>query len=394
MSPSLISHSLDLRRLRNEGYSLEIRGGYLLVHDVPYVDEARQVQFGVLISPLTLTGDRTTRPVDHVVNFVGSAPCDRNGVLLSQIINQTVDQVLAEGLLSNHVFSSKPPEGYADYYEKMTSYIRMLSAPASAINPSVTCTPFRLVGGEDEESPFAYLDTASSRAGIEIISQKFRGYRVAIVGLGGTGSYVLDLVSKTPVAEIHLYDGDLFLQHNAFRAPGAATIDTLRRAPLKVAHFSEVYGSMHRGVIPHGYYLDADNAEELAVFDFVFLALDGGPSKARLVEMLVRFGVAFVDAGMGLDLTDGSIGGVLRVTTSSDRNRDDHHEKNRIPFVDGRVDDAYDQNIQVADLNALSAALAVVKWKKTIGAYRDFEREHHSTFTLDGNQLLNEDLAS
>lgn len=394
MSRSLISLSLDLRRLRNEGYSLEICGGYLLVRDVPYVDEARKVQFGVLISPLTLTGDRTARPADHVVHFAGSAPCDRNGAPLNQIINQTVDQVLAEGLLSNHVFSSKPPEGYADYYEKMTSYIRMLSAPASAIDPSVTSTPFRLVGVEDEESPFAYVDTASSRVGIEFVSQKFRGYRVAIVGLGGTGSYILDLVSKTPVAEIHLYDGDQFLQHNAFRAPGAATVDTLRRALLKVVHFAEVYGSMHRGVIPHGYYLCGENANELAVFDFVFLAVDGGASKAPLVEILERSGVAFVDTGMGLDLTDGSIGGVLRVTTSTDGSRDDHHQKNRIPFTDGRIDDEYDQNIQVADLNALNAAFAVVKWKKTINVYRDLEREHHSTFTLDGNHLLNEDLAS
>jgi hypothetical protein len=37
-------------------------------------------------------------------------------------------------------------------------------------------------------------------------------------GLGGTGSYILDLVSKTPVNEILLFDSDDFLQHNAFRS--------------------------------------------------------------------------------------------------------------------------------------------------------------------------------
>jgi hypothetical protein len=31
----------------------------------------------------------------------------------------------------------------------------------------------------------------------------------------------LDFVAKTPVEEIHLFDSDVFLQHNAFRAPGA-----------------------------------------------------------------------------------------------------------------------------------------------------------------------------
>ena len=48
-------------------------------------------------------------------------------------------------------------------------------------------------------------------------------------------------------------------------------------------------------------------------------------------------------------------------------------------------------NIQVADLNALNAVMAVIKWKKIRGFYRDLEHEHHSTYTTDGNMLLNSD---
>ncbi len=47
--------------------------------------------------------------------------------------------------------------------------------------------------------------------------------------------------------------------------------------------------------------------------------------------------------------------------------------------------------IQVAELNAFNAALAVIKWKKIRGFYRDLERELHSTYTTDGNLLLNAD---
>src|SRR5690242_19173715 len=36
VSQQLISLSPDLKRLRDEGYNLEIRGGHLLVKDVPY----------------------------------------------------------------------------------------------------------------------------------------------------------------------------------------------------------------------------------------------------------------------------------------------------------------------------------------------------------------------
>ena len=41
----------------------------------------------------------------------------------------------------------------------------------------------------------------------------------------------------------------------------------------------------------------------------------------------------------------------------------------------------------------LNAALAVIKWKKLFGFYTDFEREFSSTYTLDGNHFLNEDVA-
>ena len=60
---------------------------------------------------------------------------------------------------------------------------------------------------------------------------------VAIAGPGGTGSYVLDLVAKTPVRDIHLFDGDSFMSHNAFRAPGAASLEELRALPKKVDYF-------------------------------------------------------------------------------------------------------------------------------------------------------------
>jgi len=42
----------------------------------------------------------------------------------------------------------------------------------------------------------------------------------------------------------------------------------------------------------------------------------------------------------------------------------------------------------------LNAALAVIKWKKLFGFYFDFEQELSSTYTIDGNHLLNEDQAA
>jgi hypothetical protein len=65
----------------------------------------------------------------------------------------------------------------------------------------------------------------------------------------------------------------------------------------------------------------------------------------------------------------------------------------RFPFGEDNGLNEYARNIQIADLNALNAVLAVVRWKRWAGVYLDLEREHHTTYTLDGNQLTNEDLA-
>ncbi|HIC1934842.1 TPA: hypothetical protein ACW0QD_002540 [Citrobacter freundii] len=94
---------------------------------------------------------------------------------------------------------------------------------------------------------------------------------------------------------------------------------------------------------------------------------------------------------MGLELVNGSLGGILRVTTST-KDKREHVHSGRISFAGGGEKDIYASNIQVADLNALNAALAVIKWKKLKGFYRDLENEHHCTYTTDGNMLLNEDL--
>ncbi len=88
-----------------------------------------------------------------------------------------------------------------------------------------------------------------------------------------------------------------------------------------------------------------------------------------------------------------ALAGQLRVPTSTPEQREHIRARNRIPFADDDADKPYAQNIQIADLNALNAALAVVKWKKLCGFYRDLEGEHLSVYEVDGNHLLNEDQA-
>ncbi len=91
MSRQLVSHSPDLKRLQNEGYDIEIRSNFLLVK-VPYVTASKAVAIGILISELTVSGNTTGAPNNHVVHFVGATdgevPCDNHGHTLDDLINQ------------------------------------------------------------------------------------------------------------------------------------------------------------------------------------------------------------------------------------------------------------------------------------------------------------------
>jgi len=392
MSLGLISHNGDLRRLRDEGFEVDVVNGYLLVGHVPYVNANKQVAYGTLVSRLDLAGDSTVKPTTHVAFWIGEYPCNSNGSQLVDLVNNpNIHEKIRDGLEATFSFSQKPAEGYEDYYKKMTAYVRILEGYANVLDSSATAQTFPVISLTDEESVFCYLDSASSRAGITVINEKLKKDRIAIVGLGGTGAYVLDLVAKTLVGEIHLFDGDAFLQHNAFRSPGAPSCDDLKRKLTKVVWFAENYSRMRRKIIPHPQYIDKTNVAELKTMDFVFLCLDKGEPRRNIVDYLIENEISFIDVGMGLDIQEGALGGLVRVTTCTPSFHE--HLTRRIPFSDGE-DNVYSRNIQIAEMNALNAALAVIKWKKIWGFYIDLGNEHHTVYGVSTNVVTNEEVTN
>lgn len=388
MSQRLISRDPALKRLRDEGYDVSIIGGYLVVRHVPYVAARREVEYGVLACPLAIAGDVVLAPADYTARFIGEAPCTKDGTVYEKIINSKVTETIAPGLVATHSFSSKPQSGqYADFYEKVTTYITILETEAHAINPDATARTFPpVVDDGTDDSVFRYIDTASSRAGINATNDKLRGQRVAIVGLGGTGSHILDLISKTWVTEIHLYDDDLLHQHNAFRMPGVLSKQNLEPAGRKVAFLAARYASLRTGVVPHAYRIDEHNVHELAGMDFVFLALTDGVAKKVIVDALDQYNVSFTDCGMGLYKVDDALAGQVRVTSTPGRRVE---ARRHIALSDGEQDE-YSQNIQIAELNSLNATIAVMRWKKINGFYLDLEHEYNTVYVVDGNSMIND----
>lgn len=392
MPHTLINHSPDLLQLWEDGYAIEIKGAFLLVHDVPYVNSKKEVKRGTLVSTLNLANnEKTAPPENHVIHWIGEYPHRQDGSKISGIENENVTKNLGNDITIYHSFSNKPRNStYPNYYEKVKRYCDIISAPAKSIEPEITELTFNVPIPSEEESVFNYLDTNSSRAEIAAISEKLNNLKIAIVGVGGTGSYILDFVAKTPVKEIHIFDADYLLVHNAFRAPGAPSVEQLKERYTKIEYLKQIYSNMHRGIIAHPAFVDENNIIELAGKDFVFLSMDNGAGKKCIVSFLEEQEIPFADVGIGVRAVDEKLLGIVRTTTSTKHKRDHVHSKGRIPFSGGEKND-YSKNIQIAELNALNAALAVIKWKKLFGFYHDSENEHFTAYTINTGDLVNED---
>ncbi|WP_035643519.1 ThiF family adenylyltransferase [Flavobacterium sp. ASV13] len=389
MSQQLINHSPDLKRLRDEGYEIEVSGGYLLIHHVPFIDQNRKIQYGTFVSTLTLSSnDRTGIPDNHVIYFIGDNPCEIDGTNITAIQHNNTTSTLNNLITVNRSFSNKPATGYQNYYEKIKRYADIISAPAKYLDSSVTEKTFKVIMDSRNETVFQYIDTNSSRANIEVINAKLENQKIAIIGLGGTGAYILDIVAKNPVKEIHLYDGDSFDQHNAFRSPGAASLNDLSENLRKVDYYKKIYSNMHRHIFVHDYYLKKDNLQKLNQMDYVFICVDKNSSRKLITDYLVSIGISFSDVGLGVNVVDQKLTGAVRVTSATGVKND--HLSHRI-FPEDSDNNEYATNIQIAELNALNAIFAILKWKKISGIYVDLENEHHSSYSIGVSKIFNED---
>ena len=317
--------------------------------------------------------------------FYGTS--SQNGQPLTKILHGTEQVQIAPDLRTVRTFSSKPAEGYRDYHHMMTSYIAILENPAKSL-ANVTAQKCLAFATEEDESIFCYLDTNSSRAGLTAVNTKLKEERLGIIGVGGAGSYLLDLVAKTEAREVHLFDGDHLETHNAFRAPGTMSLDELRAQPNKAIYWRDKYARMRRGIIAHDTHVTEANLDALANLTFVFLCLDSGAAKRVIVAKLEEMNKPFIDLGIGLEKSDrDTVFGQVRITTSLPGMR--NHFAKRVDYSD-EGNDVYRTNIQIADLNALNATLAVLKWKRFRGFYADFVPDASSVYMVEGNVISND----
>lgn len=388
--PALASRNPFVQDLEDQGFLLDFVGGYLLIYGLPYLNEAGELAYGDWASPVDLSAEGVIDPpTNHQAWFRGGRPHDQSGRPLR--LGGGADKVAVSAAFeaqTSFSYKLKDDQGqlraYNSFEEKVLTYLDTITGPA--MSKFRHATPLRAIETKAAEqgTPLRLPDTLSARYHMNDLSKLLVGKRAAIVGLGGTGAYILDFLARTHLAEIALFDDDKVHVHTLFRWPGVFS-DAIGK--LKVSALWVQYGQWHANIRPVPERVSTDNIEQLGEFDFVFIAVDHGPSRILIVDWLTARGIPFADCGMGLNRAPTGLNGVVRVTGTQ---RDAFEETANTMFLPGGDPEGgeYRKQAQIGELNALNAAFAVMLFKQHFGIYYRLDTASSiiletSTFEID-----------
>ena len=393
MLRELANHNDDIRRLLEKGYALAFDSGYLIVRDIPYLNEKRELKIGAIVCKTKTADNVHYEQEDHQALFAGSHPCALDGSPIPNFGGGLTTLALSEAakdVVVERSFSNKPKETgkFKDHFEKIESYVGQISGPAIELYRVQPYT-YRSVEVEDPNPIFKVRDMLTSRAGITDLAQKFAGDDVAVIGLGGTGSYLLDFLVKTRIPRIRGFDPDIFYVHNAFRSPGLIPIEDYSKSKAEV--YQARHDNFRNGLTIHRKFIDDSSAEDMAGVTFAFVCVDKGTSRKGIFDLLLALGIPFIDVGMGLRRQNGPLSGMQRVTYYS---KDDGAKVRQMCLADEAddPDDIYRTNIQIGELNALNACLAVIKFKQLRGFYLETESPFHLLFDIADLKIVGTNL--
>ncbi|HHY0471011.1 TPA: ThiF family adenylyltransferase [Vibrio parahaemolyticus] len=402
MFQKLVSHNDDLKKLIEKGYAVSFDStNHLIFRDIPYLDVNGDLQIGAIVAKLTFIDNERFEQHNHQIYFTGEMPYGLDGKPLRNLADRPHSIILSadhRDVVVKRSFSNKPKKTkkYRDHFDKLENYVAMISGPAIT---KFQATPYTFracdqVLNVQEDPIFKFRDTLTSRSDLEDLSEKLSSEVVAIIGLGGTGSYVLDFLIKTPVREVRGYDGDFYHVHNSYRSPGK--LDKSELGKLKSAVYHERYKNFRHGLSIKDVYIDASTSDELHGVTFAFVCVDNGDARKEIFDVLVAKKIPFIDVGLGLKRSvDESLTGMMRMTYFSEENVEQVRSK-KCANESEDPNNLYKTNIQISELNALNACLAVLKYKQLKGFYysnADFfdVRVNISSFLMVSEDNLDED---
>ena len=169
----LANHNDDIRHLLEKGYALRIDGAHLVVRDIPYLESQRALQIGAIVTKLEFIDKFRVKQNDHQIYFAGSAPYGLDGTLIPNLGGGPTTITLSKtGVVVQRSFSNKPEGGFANFFDKIEHYVRVISGPAIALHGANTLT-FRVDTDVAAGSVFKFHDTLTSRAEIGDLAALF-----------------------------------------------------------------------------------------------------------------------------------------------------------------------------------------------------------------------------
>ena len=385
MFQRLVSRNDDLARLVRRGYAVAFDSNCLIVRDILYLDDTGELATGALVAKLEFVDQERVIQTDHQVYFAGGVPHQLDGKPIANLgggpCRIELSQACADVIVQRS-FSNKPVRTgrYDDFFHKIETYVSIISGPAMARYPEATPLTFRVVEQMVEHSVFKFHDTLTTRAGLGDLARVFKDDVVAVIGIGGTGAYILDFLVKTPVKEIRAFDHDTFHVHTAYRSPGRLEEGELGMTKARV--YEGRYANFRHGLSVREVRIDRSSASELSGVTFAFVSVDKGSSRAEIFELLIQLGIPFIDVGLGLNRKHGPLSGMTRVTYFAPDRAAEVRDMQLAQLVDS-PDDLYRDNIQISELNALNAGLAVIKFKQLRGFYVEAEAYFHAIFGIE-----------
>lgn len=391
MFQKLVSHNDDIRLLVEKGYAVAFDTNCMVIRDIPYLDGQGKLQIGTIVTKLVFIDQERVTQDDHQIFFAGAVPHNIDGQPIPNLGGGTTKLSLSEAssdVVVQRSFSNKPRNGgkFKGLFEKIESYVRIISGPAMELHNATPYT-FRVVKDVTSHSVFKFHDTLTSRAEIIDLSGLFKDDVIALIGIGGTGAYLLDFLVKTPVKEIRAFDHDDYHVHTAFRSPGRLEQTELGKKKAEV--YLERYDNFRTGLNIAPKLLDTSCKKDLDGVTFAFVCVDKGTSRADIFKLLISMGIPFIDVGMGLNRKGGALNGQLRTTYYSSEHGKILRDKGLAPLADN-PDDLYKTNIQISELNALNACLAVIRFKQIRGFYLEEKPYFHLLFKIGDLKITRE----
>lgn len=388
MSPKLENLDPHVAHLVECNYAIAFAHGFMLVRDIPYVDEDGDLQVGVLAVKLNAAPNGEILAHNHQAHFSGSLPHGGDGKPLDELSPQVCSIPLegSEAVL-RLAFSNKPsPQGWNNIAALVDHYANIIAGPAEN-RFKVSRFTGRSDLSEFKSKIFRYGDALSWRTDILDLSAKLATQIVAVIGAGGTGSYVVDLLARSAVSTIKVFDFDNFEVANSFRMPGrVADSDYGKNKAILVA---ERYSDWRFGVeaIPEG--VTEESEELLTGVTFAFVCVDSGSARLEIARLLQRLAIPFIDVGIGMDRGSSGLHAMARMTLVRPDCLRAQLEKGILPTIDA-AENEYDQNIQTPEMNAINACLAVIKFKQELEFYDDRSCKTHVLFDALGFNLIGE----